>query len=261
MSTPWPQPITPWDRRRRSRRPTRTSSSSTVGLQRWSVLVSPPHTAFVVVVSLRVVTVSPPIERGVAVFGTPLIRRPCSRSTLQLACFPPRVHPSVGERARRSTAFPMTAPPPAWGWVDTPSTILLNSPFARGGVRLKRGSCPAAGAGGQPPHRYIIHRMRKPSRSGTHSRRPGVAQREEGPPLHPSRPGSLLQRTALRSALCRPPARPCPLFNPAWWFRPPPTLQRRNYNPTPPPCFPSKTPPEVNSRKLYSSLYRGRLGR
>ena len=58
--------------------------------------------------------------------------------------------------------------------------LFLNSPFTRGGVRVKGGSCLAAGAGGQPPHgRYIIHRMRKPSRSGTHSRRPGVAQPEE----------------------------------------------------------------------------------
>ena len=60
--------------------------------------------------------------------------------------------------ARRSTALPMMVSPPAWGWVDTPSTILRNPPFACGGVRVKRGSCPAAGAGGHPPHRYIIHR-------------------------------------------------------------------------------------------------------
>ena len=51
-------------------------------------------------------------------------------------------------------------------------------------------------------------------RRGTHIHRPGVTQPEEGQPLLSSRPGSLLQRTAPRSALCRP----CPLFNPAWWF-------------------------------------------
>ena len=93
------------------------------------------------------------------------------------------------------------------------------------------GPTPRLGVGGHPLHHSsefaLCSRgctyagavpMRKPSRSSTHSRRPGVAQREEGQPLLPSRPGSLLQRTALRSALCRPPARPCPLFNPAWWF-------------------------------------------
>ena len=60
-------------------------------------------------------------------------------------------------------------------WVAPSSAILLNSPFTRGCVRVTRGSCPAAGAGGQPPCGYVIHRMRKLSRSGTHSRRPGVA--------------------------------------------------------------------------------------
>ena len=39
-------------------------------------------------------------------------------------------------------------------------TILLNSPFTRGCVRVARGSCPAAGAGGQPPHGRVIHRIR-----------------------------------------------------------------------------------------------------
>ena len=96
----------------------------------------------------------------------------------------------------------MTESPPAWGWVAPPSTILRNSPFARGGVRVKRGSCPAAGAGGQPPHGYIIHRMRKPSRSGTHSRRPGVAQREEGDSLC-SPPGPAASSSAqLPDQLC-----------------------------------------------------------
>ena len=83
----------------------------------------------------------------------------------------------------------MMVSPPAWGWVDTPSTILRNPPFACGGVRVKRGSCPAAGAGGHPPHRYIIHRMRKPSRSGTRGRRPGVAQLERRDSLSPPQAG------------------------------------------------------------------------
>ena len=76
----------------------------------------------------------------------------------------------------------MPAPPLDWGWVDPP--LHHSSEFAlysRGGSRVKRGNCPA-GAVGQPPHRYVIHRMCKPSRNGTHSRRPGVSQ-PEGHPL------------------------------------------------------------------------------
>ena len=124
-------------------------------------------------------------------------------------------------------------------------------------MRVKGESCSAADAGGQPPRRCAIHRMRKPSRSGTHSRRPGAWNRRRDSPL--LRPGSLLQRAAPRSALCRPPARPCPLFNPAWWFRPPPTIQRRNHDPRPPPCSPPKhhlaRPKRQQSRKQCSSLH------
>ena len=168
---------------------------------------------------------------------------------------------SCAHVCRRSTAFPMTAPPPAWGWVDTPSTILRNPLFARGGVRVKRGSCPAAGAGGQPLHRYIIHRMRKPSRSGTRGRRPGVAQPEEGqpllyspqarqpPPAHSS-PTSSMPATGLAVPAIQ-------LSMVVLTTADPPTSK---LGPPPPPLFPLPKTTRV-SRKLYSSLHRGRLGR
>ena len=154
---------------------------------------------------------------------------------------------------RRSTAPPMTAPPPAWGWVDTPSTILRNPLFARGGVRVKRGSCPAAGAGGQPLHRYIIHRMRKPSRSGTRGRRPGVAQPGEGQPLLPSGP-------AASSSARSPPTSSMPATGPAvpaiqpsmvvLTTADPPTSK---LGPPPPPLFPLPKNHQSESKAVFLS--------
>ena len=162
--------------------------------------------------------------------------------------------------AGRSTAFPMMVSPPAWGWVDTPSTILRNPPFACGGVRVKRGSCPAAGAGGHPPHRYIIHRMRKPSRSGTHSRRPGVAQLERRDSLSPPQAGQPppAHSSPISSVPATGPAMPA--VQPSMVVlttADPPTSK---LEPPPPPLFPLPKTTRV-SRKLYFSLHRGRLGR
>ena len=111
-------------------------------------------------------------------------------------------------RHRAVNGLPHDGPTPRLGVVAPPSTILRNSPFARGGARVKRGSCPAAGAGGQPPHGYVIHRMRKPSRSGTRGRRPGVAQPGEGQPLLPSGP-------AASSSARSPPISSMPATGPA----------------------------------------------
>ena len=118
------------------------------------------------------------------------------------------------------------------------------SAYVRGGLFSSGALCPVT-------VRFpILCTLAAFPRRGTHSR-PGVAQPEEGQPLLASSPGSLLQRAAPRSALCRPPAqlramvwcgvilvarthyvkhhvlvvragttgnRPCLLINPAWWF-------------------------------------------
>ena len=66
----------------------------------------------------------------------------------------------------RPNLFPMPLPWLAWEWpwVAPPLYHSSELTFTRGGVRVKRGSCPATGAGGQLPHGCVIHRMRKLSR-------------------------------------------------------------------------------------------------
>ena len=127
---------------------------------------------------------------------------------------------------------------------------------SRGCTGEERESCPAAGAGGHPPHGHVVHRMRKPSRSGTHSRRPGVAQPEEGQLFSSSRPAA--------SSSAQLPDQPCAGHRPGHArcsTQHGGSDHRRPSNtgtPTPSPISPQNT---RVSRKLYSSLHRGRLGR
>ena len=161
-------------------------------------------------------------------------------------------------RLRKRAPKPLPDAAGLGAWVAL-LTILLNSPFTRGCVRVTRGSCPAAGAGGQPPYGRIIHRIRKLSRSGT----PGWPD------------GRRERRPFLSSRLAAPSAQPPDQLCAGHWpghsrsstqhggsdHRRPSNVETGT--PLPPP-LPPPTPPENNkesSRKLCSSLHRGLLGR
>ena len=140
--------------------------------------------------------------------------------------FPTTRAPVSGGTCQAVNGLPHDGPTPRRGWVDTPSTILLNLPFARGGVRVKRGSCPAAGGTASTP---LQARQPPPAHSSSISSVPAT-----GPAMPAIQPSMVVLTTA-----------------------DPPTSK---LEPPPPPLFPLQNTTRV-SRKLYSSLHRGRLGR
>ena len=110
---------------------------------------------------------------GVQIGGRPSTPRrttPCTWRSADLDLIHTRVHSSFVEVEREGKRIRQENTPV---WVCTKTAgmgVHEDRPRLDGekkrrkpGVRVKRGSCPAASADGQPLHRYIIHRMRKPS--------------------------------------------------------------------------------------------------